>query len=107
MTYFWAFLKSIPFLTPSCDTNFEEKCFCTFVNIHTQQSCGFLLEILRIKTFFWKKRVKKGKWSSQCLQVALFHDFHSNSHSKSKFMIEIMPLLALFDNHIPRKAKII
>ena len=47
--------------TLSYDANFEEKCFFTFVNIHTKQTCGFLLEILSIQTVFGKKRVKEGK----------------------------------------------
>ena len=32
-----------------------------FVNIHTKQTCGFLLDILSIQTVFGKKRVKKMK----------------------------------------------
>ena len=99
--------KFISFLTQSYDATFEEKCFCTFVNIHAKQTCGFLPEILSIQTSFRRKRLKKGKWSNQCLQVALFHEFYSNSHCKTKFMIEIMPLLALFDDYKSRKAKFI
>ena len=47
--------------SPAYDANFEEKCFSTFINIYTKQTCGFLLENLSIKTSFGKKRVKKGK----------------------------------------------
>ena len=83
--------------TLSYDANFEEKCLNTFVNINTKQRCGFSLEILSMQTVFGKKRVKEGKWSNQCLLVALFYDFHSNSHIKTHFMIEIMPFLTFFD----------
>ena len=54
----------------------------TIVKIHTKQTSGFLLDILSKWTAFVKKRVKKGKSSSQYPRVALFLDFHSNSHSK-------------------------
>ena len=37
----------------------KKNVFFTFVNIHTKQTCGFLLENLSIKTSFGKKRVKK------------------------------------------------
>ena len=70
----------------------------TFLNVYKKQACGFLLEILSILTSFVKKRVKNGKWSNQCLQVALFHDFHSNYLRKTLFMIEIMSLIVLFDD---------
>ena len=39
----------------------KEKCFFTFGNIHTKQTCGFLLENLSIQASFGKKRVKKKK----------------------------------------------
>ena len=47
--------------SPAYDANFEEKCFFTFVNIHTKQTCEFLLENISLKTSFGKKRIKKGK----------------------------------------------
>ena len=42
------------------------------------------------KNIFGKEKGKRRKWSNQCLQVALFHDFHSNKigHSSRSSSIQ-------------------
>ena len=55
---------------------------------------------------FWKEKCKKRKMKESMSQSCHFHDFHSITHSKTYFIIEIKPLLVLIDDWNPREAKI-
>ena len=52
----------------------------------------------KLTNSFWKEKCKKRKMKESMSQSCHFHDFHSITHSKTYFIIEIKPLLVLIDD---------